>query len=191
MACRAAGGLCDHSGKAAAAAATARAASARPPAATRATTSPLNGSRSSNVPPLSALVHPPPMKCCTSRTCASTLVISSPFLVRLASALGLPREVHLSRQRPAIRGFPGMFQYAERRLDDRENAALHSAEAGDAAGLRPRRTRWVTKRRPGRLGAPISRRELVKRAGVGAAGARALGHRCGLGARRRRGPRDG
>ena len=49
IACRAAGGVCDHAGNAAAAASTARRASSRPPAGTRATTSPVNGSRSSKV----------------------------------------------------------------------------------------------------------------------------------------------
>ena len=58
---RAAGGLSDHAGNASAAASIARRASSRVPAGTFATTSPLNGSESSNVFPPSAAVHSPPM----------------------------------------------------------------------------------------------------------------------------------
>ncbi len=63
---RSAGGVCDQAGKASAAASIARCASARVPAGTLATTSPLNGSVSSNVLPPSASVHWPPM--CRPRT---------------------------------------------------------------------------------------------------------------------------
>ena len=56
-------GLSDQAGKAAAAASTARAASAAPPAALRAKTSPVYGSRFSNVPRAAASPHSPPISC--------------------------------------------------------------------------------------------------------------------------------
>ena len=48
---------------------------ARVPAGTRATTSPVNGSMSSNVPPPAASTHSPPMNCCGSRTSLVTALI--------------------------------------------------------------------------------------------------------------------
>ena len=77
---RCAGTLCDHSGKARAAAATACTASSREPAGTSATTSPVKGSWTSNVPPPEASVHSPPMNCLASRTSGPTLVTLSPFV---------------------------------------------------------------------------------------------------------------
>ena len=62
MPCRTAGGVRDHSGKASAAASTARFASAPLALATSETTSPLQGSRFSNVRPPSASTNAPPMK---------------------------------------------------------------------------------------------------------------------------------
>ena len=72
---RSAGTDCDHAGKASAAAAIARAASARVPAGASATTSPVNGSRSSNVEP--AATHSPPMNCWYSLTSDDTLTAIS------------------------------------------------------------------------------------------------------------------
>ena len=72
---RTTGGVCDHSGNAAAAASTARRASSRSPAATWATTSPVNGSVSSNrrAPPGST--HSPAMKCRHSRMVVSVVLM--------------------------------------------------------------------------------------------------------------------
>ncbi len=86
IAWRCAGRLCDHSGNAAAAASIARTASSRPPAGTSATTSPVKGSRSSNVPPPEASVQAPPMYCLASPTPDWTLVTSSPLVGPIRSA---------------------------------------------------------------------------------------------------------
>jgi hypothetical protein len=81
IACRTAGGVRDHSGKAAAAASTAARASSRVPAATWATTSPVKGSVSSNRPPSPGSTHSPPMKCRQSRMLVSVALMSSSLAV--------------------------------------------------------------------------------------------------------------
>ena len=73
--CRTAGGADDHSGNAVAAASIARFASARPPAGTFATMSPVNGSWTSNVSPVSDDAQSPPMNNLASRTSTVSVVI--------------------------------------------------------------------------------------------------------------------
>ncbi len=99
IAWRAAGDDCDQDGKASAAAATALAASARVPAGTRATTSPVNGSRSSNVAPAAASTHEPPMNCFASRISGWTVVISRSFqclLIRSTALIARPEAASLA-----------------------------------------------------------------------------------------------
>src|SRR5439155_3972424 len=85
IACRAAGGAAAQAGNAAAAASIALRASSPPLAGTIATVSPVNGSLSSNVFPLAAAVHCPPMNCWYSRT-ASAVVAIVVLLLRSAHA---------------------------------------------------------------------------------------------------------
>ena len=90
---RTAGGVCAQAGAAAAAASTARRASARVPAATSATSSPVNGSRSSNVRPSSASAQLPPMK--------SRLLVLSRVSALMCISLCSIRSVHHPNRWPA------------------------------------------------------------------------------------------
>ena len=96
---RTAGGVCDQAGNAAAAASTARRASSRPPAATWATTSPVYGSRSSNVRAAGGARHSPAMKCRHSRMVVSVALMSSPV------SSTTPQAIHCNspRVRPCDR----------------------------------------------------------------------------------------
>src|SRR5436190_4005260 len=71
---RCAGGKADHPGNAPAAASTARSTSATPAAAAFVTGSPVYGFAFSNVEPLSASVHSPPIRSCCSRSAVVLIV---------------------------------------------------------------------------------------------------------------------